>query len=94
MSEKMFDIIGMGAALLDILAQVPEETLAAHKIPKGNMALVESTQLQELCAHFPKAKRASGGATANTLVAASAQGATAGFIGAVGADEQGWHYVR
>ena len=91
--DESFDIIGMGAALLDLSANTDDAFLRAHNIAKGNMTLLESKELKSFYQGLPIERTASGGATANSLVAASHFGARAGFIGLVGTDDLGARYI-
>lgn len=93
MRETSFDLIGIGAALLDLSVNIDDAFLSTHKISKGHMALTKSDVLKKLCEDLPIAKIASGGATANTLVVACGLGASAGFIGLLGADDEGEKYI-
>ena len=41
MSVKKYDVIGIGNAIVDILANVDEDFLSRHKLKKGMMKLVD-----------------------------------------------------
>ena len=88
----MAKVLGIGNALVDILAQLEsDETLAKFNLPKGSMQLVDastSNKVNEGTNHLKK-EIASGGSAANTIHGLAKMGIKTGFIGKVGQDEFG-----
>lgn len=82
-------ITGMGAALVDLFADVSETELVALGSPKASMSLIEpetSTAMQnEVRVHT----RQPGGSAANSIAGIAALGLPTGFIGKIGADDLG-----
>ena len=82
-------ITGMGAALVDLFADVSDAELAALGSPKASMSLVEpdaSAAMQEKVSvhtHQP------GGSAANTIAGIAALGAATGFVGKIANDNLG-----
>ncbi len=88
----MAKVIGIGNALVDILAQLEsDETLTKFNLPKGSMQLVDavtSNKVNDGTNHLKK-EIASGGSAANTIHGLAKMGVKTGFIGKVGQDEFG-----
>ena len=94
MTEKKYDVFGVGNALVDILAQVPDEFVAGFELQKGGMTLMDSEQqagvLNKL--EHSSLQLASGGSAANTMVAIAQSGGTGVYIGRVAHDPHGEFY--
>ena len=88
----MAKVLGIGNALVDLLAQLEsDETLTKFNLPKGSMQLVDaatSDKVNEGTNHLKK-EIASGGSAANTIHGLAKMGIKTGFIGKVGHDELG-----
>jgi len=89
MSTPSLDILGIGNAIVDVLAPTDEAFLAARGLPKGGMQLIDTTQAEALYAAMPAGVESSGGSAANTCAVAAALGAKVGFLGKVAADQLG-----
>ena len=90
--KKQYDVIGIGNAIMDIIAPVPESFLAEHKMDKGGMALIDQPRALSLNKALDKAastQTVAGGSAANTMVGIAALGARAAYIGKVGKDKVG-----
>lgn len=88
----MDKILGMGNALVDILAVLDNDLLLEElNLPKGSMQLINEEVLQKVRGKFASLSthRATGGAACNTIAALAKLGATPGLIGKVGEDENG-----
>ena len=89
MSET-YDIIGVGNAIVDIIASVPDGFLIEHEIRKGGMTLVEQFQANDLARAFgANGRRVSGGSGANTIAGIASFGGSTAYIGKVGNDALG-----
>lgn len=93
MTPPRFDILGIGNAIVDILAEVEEGFLAGQSMIKGSMELIDAPRTDALYALMPPAVQTSGGSVANTAAVAGQMGARAAFIGVVADDEFG-HIFR
>jgi sugar/nucleoside kinase (ribokinase family) len=86
-----YDVYGVGNALVDIQAQVNDETLERLKFAKGVMTLVDeptqATVLNEL--DGTPINRCAGGSAANTLIGVADFGGKAAYAGKVGDDTLG-----
>lgn len=88
----MDKIIGMGNALVDVLATLTDDTLLKEMgLPKGSMQLIDEAKLEIINKHFSKMHThlATGGSAANTILGLACMGASTGFIGKVGKDNYG-----
>src|SRR3984957_18571220 len=94
-SMKEFDVIGLGNSLVDILLELTDEEFDDLNFEKGTMRLVESHEQKILLDHFQdhEPKLVSGGSVANSIIACSQLGGKGAFIGCVGDDRYGLHYV-
>lgn len=83
------DIIGIGAALVDILATCDEAFLLRHNLTKGHMHLIDDDRAAALDGAVEGAKIVSGGSAANTCLGVASFGGSASFIGSVANDYLG-----
>ena len=89
MIAPRYHVLGIGNALVDVIAHAEEDLLLAHGMRKGGMALVDEAQAEAIYAAMGPATEISGGSAANTLVGVASLGAPAAFIGKVKADGLG-----
>ena len=85
-------VLGIGNALVDILATLPSDALLdKYSLPKGSMQHVDENTsnkiLEEVLAMG--CQRVAGGSSANTINGIAKLGIKAGFIGKLGADKLG-----
>jgi len=92
---REFDVCGLGNALVDILLELTDEEFAALAFEKGTMRLVEPHEQRVLLEQFGdhEPRLVSGGSVANSVIACSQLGGKGAFIGCVGDDRYGLHYV-
>ncbi len=83
------DILGIGNAIVDVLARADDGFLAAQGMAKGAMTLIDAAAAERIYAAMGPAVESSGGSGANTCAAAAALGARVGFLGKVADDELG-----
>ena len=93
MIPARFDILGIGNAIVDILAEVDDNFLAEQGMIKGSMDLIDAGRTDALYALMPPAVQTSGGSVANTAAVAAQMGVRSAFIGVVAGDEFG-HIFR
>ncbi len=89
MHQAKFDVLGVGHAIVDILANTTDGFLTEHGIAKGAMTLVDGFRAEMLGRSMINSIEASGGSAANTLVGVASLGGAAGFIGKVNNDRLG-----
>lgn len=89
-TEKHYDIVGIGNAIVDILSFCDDAFLNQNDLKKGSMQLVNEARSASLYSHAnTQRKECSGGSVANTLAGMASLGAKAGFIGKVADDTLG-----
>jgi sugar/nucleoside kinase (ribokinase family) len=95
---RAFNVCGLGNAIVDIFLEVSDADFAELGFERGTMRLVDSQEQQQLFARFHDGKHdlklVSGGSVANSIIGLSQLGGTAAFIGCVGDDRYGLHYVE
>lgn len=95
--SKMERILGIGSALVDILTQIPNESILQElNLPKGSMTYVDaetSVEIGKKLAHFGN-QMASGGSAANTMSGLAQLGIEAGFLSKIGKDEIGQFFEK
>ncbi len=83
-------ILGVGAALMDLLAHVDDSFITSTDRPKGGMTLVDPPVQRDLLAKLGQnPSEAPGGSACNTLVGISRLGTKARFLGKRGPDPRG-----
>ncbi len=87
--EPTIDVVAIGSAIVDVLAQVDDAFLGEHDLNKGSMALVDLGESDRLYGALPAGIEASGGSAANTAAGIGSLGGTVGFIGKVRDDQLG-----
>lgn len=89
MTQATYDVLGVGNAIVDILAQADDAFLAAQGMEKGAMTLVDEARAHAIYDAMGAAVEASGGSAANTIAGVASFGGKAAFIGRVRDDEFG-----
>ena len=86
-----FDVYGIGNALVDVQAQVPDEVVAGTGFEKGIMTLVDDSQQKNVLDRLAglQLNRCAGGSAANTIVGVADFGGKAAYCGKVAGDEVG-----
>jgi sugar/nucleoside kinase (ribokinase family) len=92
MAEPRFDVLGIGNAIVDVIAKTEEDFLVREKFIKGSMRLVETDEAERLYGLMGAAIQASGGCAGNTAAGVGSFGGTAAFIGKVADDPLGAVY--
>ncbi len=88
-SAPRYDVVGIGNALVDVIAHVDDDFLTRHELVKGAMTLVETDRALELHRALPTAIEMSGGSAANTVCGVASMGGSAAYVGKVSADDLG-----
>lgn len=89
MQDAKYDVLGIGNAIVDVLAQTTDAFLAEHGIAKGAMTLIDGFRAETLGKGMKNPVEASGGSAANTMVGIASFGGKAAFIGKVASDRLG-----
>jgi len=86
MSERLLDVVGIGNAIVDVLAHAEDTLLVKQGLIKGAMTLVDAARAEHLYAIMGPAVEVSGGSAANTIAGLASLGGRGGFIGKIGND--------
>ena len=89
MTEVRYDVLGIGSAIVDIIARTDEDFLRRFGMVKGTMALTDAAQAKAIYDQMGRAVEVSGGSAANTMAGIASLGGAPCFIGKVGNDKLG-----
>jgi sugar/nucleoside kinase (ribokinase family) len=85
----LFDVVGIGNALVDVIAHADDGFLVEHSLNKGAMTLIDADRAVYLYDALGGAIEMSGGSAANTMTGIASLGGRAAYIGKVHDDELG-----
>ncbi|GAA6156059.1 adenosine kinase [Pyruvatibacter sp. HU-CL02332] len=94
MSAPEFHVVGLGNAIVDVLAHAEDTFLVANGIEKGAMTLVDEARATELYDALGQTVQVSGGSAANTIAGVGSLGGKAAFIGKVRNDQLGTAFTH
>lgn len=83
------DVVGVGNAIVDVIANVADDFLSEQGMVKGSMQLIETERATSLYAAMPPGIEASGGSAANTMAGVASLGGRAAYVGKVRDDQLG-----
>ena len=86
---SQYDVLCIGNAIVDIIAECDDAFLVENGIIKGAMNLVDAERAALLYGHMGPAHRSSGGSAGNTAAGVASFGGSAAFFGKVSDDELG-----
>ena len=89
MADAPFDVVGVGNAIVDVIAQADNALIERLKLSKGAMTLIESDEADRLYSEMGSGIETSGGSAANTLAGIASLGGKAAYIGKVRDDQLG-----
>ena len=89
MPATTYDVVGIGNAIVDILAHVDDAFIADNSLEKGVMTLIDEAQADAIYRKMGSAVEMSGGSAANTIAGVAALGGRGGYIGRVRDDQLG-----
>lgn len=84
-----YDVVGLGNALVDVIAQTDDAFLEQQQLAKGSMALVDTDRAVSLYEALHGGVEMSGGSAANTMCGIASFGGRAAYIGKVAEDTLG-----
>ena len=94
MTQPTYDIVAIGNAIVDVLANADAAFLAREGLVKGQMQLIDEDRAKSLYQAMGEAQVTSGGSAANTLVGAAMLGAECRMIAQVADDQLGEIFVH
>ncbi|MDP6926621.1 MAG: adenosine kinase [Rhodospirillales bacterium] len=89
MSGTQFDVVGIGNAIVDVLARTDDHFLAQNRLSKGAMTIIDAQTAEELYGKMGPGVEVSGGSAANTIASIATLGGRGAFIGKVMDDQMG-----
>ncbi|MSO69673.1 MAG: adenosine kinase [Alphaproteobacteria bacterium] len=89
MTESAVDVVGIGNAIVDVIANADDAFLARQGLDKGAMRLIDQPTAERLYGEMGPGLECSGGSAANSMVALASLGARSAYIGKVKDDELG-----
>ncbi len=92
--DTIYDVAGIGNAIVDVLAKVGDGFLSERGLQKGCMTLVEAATAGKIYADIVPEREVSGGSAANTVAGLASLGSDCAFIGKVHDDELGQNFRR
>ncbi|MGA2941079.1 MAG: adenosine kinase [Xanthobacteraceae bacterium] len=89
MASARYDVLGIGNAIVDVLARTEDDFLVKQGMNKGSMALIDEARAQAIYEAMGPAVEISGGSAANTIVGLASLGGCGAFVGRVKNDDLG-----
>ena len=87
-------ILGIGNAIVDVLAKVDDEFLIKNNLVKGSMKLINKFEFENLEKNIKIEKVVAGGSVANTMAGIAYLNGNPSFIGKVNSDKFGDLYKK
>ena len=84
-----YDVLGIGNAIVDVIARTEDDFLVRHRMNKGSMTLIDEPRAEAIYASMGPAIEISGGSAANTIAGVASFGARGAFVGKVKDDTLG-----
>ncbi len=89
MADALFDVVGIGNAIVDVLAPTTDNVLEELCLNKGSMTLIDEDTAVRIHGRIDQGIERSGGSASNTMAGLASFGARAAFIGKVRNDRLG-----
>ena len=87
-------ILGVGNAIVDVLAKVDDEFLKKNQLTKGSMKLINKSEFENLKKNIKIEKVVAGGSVANTMAGIAYLKGNPSFIGKINSDNFGEMYRK
>ena len=89
MAQAALDVVGIGNAIVDVIAQADDAFLARQGLAKGAMQLIDAARAEALYAEMGPGIEMSGGSAGNTIAGIASLGGKGAYIGKVADDQLG-----
>ena len=89
MTDIRYDVLGIGNAIVDVIARAEDDFLVKQGMAKGGMSLIDEPRAASIYKVMGSTTESSGGSAANTIVGVASFGARAAFVGKVKDDQLG-----
>jgi sugar/nucleoside kinase (ribokinase family) len=93
-SKTEFDVLCIGNAIVDMIANAEEDFLSRFSLTKSAMHLIDEERAEKLYKAMGPVTEISGGSAANTAAALASFGAKTAFIGKVKDDDLGQSFIH
>ena len=84
-----FDVLGIGNAIVDVIARADDAFLSKHTLTKGSMMLIDEARAETLYGAMGPGIEVSGGSCGNTMAGVASFGGKGAYIGKVRNDQLG-----
>src|SRR4051794_41847894 len=81
MPDPRLDVLCIGNAIVDVIANASDDFLTNEGLVKGAMRLIDAEEAERLYAHMGPAHQVSGGSAGNTAAGGAPPGGRAGLLG-------------
>ena len=88
MADAQLDVVGVGNAIVDVIAKADEALIERLELSKGTMTLIDSDDADRLYGEMGAGIETSGGSAANTLAGIASLGGAGAYIGKVRDDKR------
>ena len=92
MTTPRYDVLCIGNAIVDVIADADDAFLATQGLDKGSMRLIDEAEAVRLYGEMGPGREISGGSAGNTAAGLAAFGVKAAFVGHVADDQLGKIY--
>jgi sugar/nucleoside kinase (ribokinase family) len=89
MTSAVYDVLGIGNAIVDVLSRADDAFLSKHGLVKGSMMLIDEQRADTLYAAMGPGVEVSGGSCGNTMAGVASFGGKGAYIGKVRDDQLG-----
>lgn len=88
-TPRQYDVVGVGNAIVDVIANAPDDLVRRLGLTKGSMNLIDEERAEVIYDLMGPALEASGGSAANTMAGIASFGGRTAYIGKVRRDQLG-----
>ena len=92
MTKPRYDVLCIGNAIVDVIADADDAFLSKQDLHKGSMRLIDEAEAVRLYEAMGSSREISGGSAGNTAAGLAALGLKAAFVGQVADDQLGGIY--
>ncbi len=89
MTEIRYDVLAIGNAIVDVIAEATDAFITSEELIKGGMQLIDAERAETLYGAMGPGREISGGSAANTLAGLARLGHKTAFVGQVADDQLG-----
>lgn len=91
---RTYDVLGLGNAIVDVLAPVDDAFVLSHQVVKNAMMLIDEFRAEQLYKAFGDKIEAAGGSVANSMAGLASFGGRGKFVGKVKQDRLGAAFAQ